>query len=223
MKRYYLLTAVVILAAASVPASAQEDRLEGRELPAAIEGLKLEQPLTITGINPLLGRNVAAAEGRQQIIVRLKGAPVARGGYKLDIEQEQALFLQRCQALPSARFIAQVHMVLNAVFLEIDAADLQAIANDPAVQTIKQVTNYEMDLSETVPYIGASTVQSLGVDGKGISVAVLDSGVDYTHAAFGGAGTLAAYEAAYGTDVGPFGGDPRHTVLDGQFPSGHLT
>ena len=220
MKRYYFLTAVVFLAA--VPASAQEDRLQGRELPASIAGLKLEQPLTITGINPVVDRNRATATGRQQIIVRLKGAPVARGGYLLDIEQEQTLFLQRCLTLPSARLIAQVHMVLNAVFLEIDAADLPVIVNDPAVRTMKKVSNYEMDLSETVPYIGASTVQSLGADGEGISVAVLDSGVDYTHAAFGGAGTLAAYEAAYGTDTMPFGGDSRHTVLDGQFPSGRV-
>ena len=38
--------------------------------------------------------------------------------------------------------------------------------------------NYERDLFETVPYIGASPVQAKGLDGKGIKVAVLDSGID---------------------------------------------
>ena len=49
----------------------------------------------------------------------------------------------------------------------------------------------------------------------GITVAVLDSGVDYTHANLGGAGTLAAYEAAYGTAPG----DPLQTTRDGLFPT----
>ena len=125
MKRYCLLMAAVTLAAASAPASAQSDRLQGRELPASIEGLKLEHSLTTTGISPLLDRNLAAAEGRQQVIVRLKGAPVARGGLKSDIQREQSEFLARCLEIPSARSIAQVHMILNAVFLEIDAFSLQ--------------------------------------------------------------------------------------------------
>ncbi len=56
-----------------------------------------------------------------------------------------------------------------------------------------------MALSETVPYIGAADVQANGFDGSGIRVAVLDSGIDYTHANFAGPGTLAAYEAAYGS------------------------
>ena len=37
-------------------------------------------------------------------------------------------------------------------------------------------------------------VQDLGYDGTGVKVAVLDSGIDYTHAAFGGEGTIEAYD-----------------------------
>ena len=53
-----------------------------------------------------------------------------------------------------------------------------------------------MDLSETVPYIGAAIAQAEGVTGTGVTVGVIDSGVDYTHYNLGGAGTDAAYEAA---------------------------
>ena len=74
------------------------------------------------------------------------------------------------------------------------------VDRDLAAVTGKQrVRDYQMDLSETVPYIGAKLVQDLGVDGSGVKVAILDSGVDYTHAALGGGGTLADYEAAWGT------------------------
>jgi subtilisin family serine protease len=58
-------------------------------------------------------------------------------------------------------------------------------------------------------------VQDLGFDGTGVRVAVLDSGIDYTHAAFGGLGTLEAYAAAYGADPD----DPKNTTRDGLFPT----
>ncbi|MFT6519574.1 MAG: hypothetical protein ACJATP_003255, partial [Candidatus Azotimanducaceae bacterium] len=99
MKRYYELMAIIVLVAGSAVTSAEPGRLQGRGIPASIATLKLDQPLFMTGITPQLGRGLAAAEGRQQIIVRLKGAPVAQGGNKQDIEQEQAVFLQRCLAL----------------------------------------------------------------------------------------------------------------------------
>ena len=51
-----------------------------------------------------------------------------------------------------------------------------------------------------MPYIGAAAAQAGGFDGTGIDVAVIDSGIDYTHQNFGGPGTVAAYKAAYGTD-----------------------
>jgi minor extracellular serine protease Vpr len=54
-----------------------------------------------------------------------------------------------------------------------------------------------------VPYIGASAVQASGFTGKGIKVAVLDSGVDYTHAALGGSGDPADYAANDPTIIEP--------------------
>jgi subtilisin family serine protease len=61
------------------------------------------------------------------------------------------------------------------------------------VVRIAPVGNYELDLAETVPYIGSTAVQAKGVNGKGIKVAVLDSGIDYLHAALGGSGNPADF------------------------------
>ncbi|NND00470.1 MAG: hypothetical protein HKN85_09840, partial [Gammaproteobacteria bacterium] len=121
MIRNSLCTLLLTFAIGIGPASAA-DRYEGRSLPASIEAMKLDAPLAIGATHPRMDRSLATAQGPQQVIVRLKGEPVARGGDKADILAEQEQFLQRCLSLPSARSIASVQMVLNAVFLEVDAA-----------------------------------------------------------------------------------------------------
>ena len=83
------------------------------------------------------------------------------------------------------------------------------------VRAVRPVRNYQMHLGSTVPYIGAAAVQVKGVDGTGVVVAVLDSGIDYTHRNLGGPGTTAAYAEAYGVNPA----DPRNTTRDGLFPT----
>ena len=82
-----------------------------------------------------------------------------------------------------------------------DARQLSRLANSPDVERISPVVNYELDLSETVPYIGAAAAHESGATGEGVRIAVLDSGIDYTHAALGGPGNRAAYDAAFGANT----------------------
>src|SRR5437867_494908 len=111
--------------------------------------------------------------------------------------------------------MARVSKALNAVIVKVDAGRIPAIAAMPNVVSVRPVVNYRLDLSETVPYSGATAVQTAGIDGTGVTVALLDSGIDYTHKEFGGPGTMEAYEAAYGTDTS----DARNTTTDGLFPT----
>ena len=49
--------------------------------------------------------------------------------------------------------------------------------------------------SKSVPFIGAPAAwQDYGATGNGQTIAVIDAGIDYTHANFGGPGTVEAYE-----------------------------
>jgi minor extracellular serine protease Vpr len=176
----------------------QQDRFADRQLPASVADLKLDAPLELSGgAFSNLDPSLLYAEGSSRVIVRLTADSVAEakskgkalGLAKREAEAQQDGFLQRALSLaPGAREIARVQLVLNAVFLEVDASVLPALANDPAVFSIKPVGKYERDLHETVPYIGAPYVHESGFTGHGIRVAVLDSGVDYTHAALGGSG-----------------------------------
>lgn len=170
----------------------------------------------LSDITQLL-RNVGP-QGRVQVAVSLNTAAVGEGTgtSKADVQVEQTAFIGRiAQAAPSAQVIGSVQLVANTVFLEINAGEVKALQNDRAVTRVAPAGEYKRNLTETVPYIGAETLQGLGVTGKGVRVAVLDSGIDYTHASLGGAGTAAAYAAAWGTSAS----DPRNTTTDGLFPT----
>lgn len=161
----------------------------------------LDERLTLRDARALLG---ASATGSGKVIIRLSadsGADAFVKGASTEAAKGQAkaqqdAFLARVRGIdPGARVLGRVQMVLNAVFVEVDASKLAQIARDPAVRRIAPLGVYEKDLSETVPYIGAADVQKAGVRGRGIKVAVFDSGIDYTHKALGGSGNPADYAA----------------------------
>lgn len=111
--------------------------------------------------------------------------------------------------------VARVSKALNAVIVSINADALPGLAKSIEVRTIRPLADYELHLDSTVPYIGAAIAQAAGYDGAGVKVAVLDSGIDYTHANLGGPGTLADFAAAWGIS----NADPRNTTRDGLFPT----
>ncbi|MCS6841327.1 MAG: DUF4397 domain-containing protein [Roseiflexus sp.] len=189
-----------------------------------IDQLRLDTPIEATSPRSVLSPTLQGATGRRQVVIRLRENPTAmveEGVAQLAqvdrVRAQQDRVLARIRAIdPTATEYARLRIGLNALILEVDAAALPVIARDAEVTRINAVINYERDLDETVPYIGASpAVQELAFKGKDVRVAVLDSGIDYTHAKLGGVGTLAAYRAAYGDSPA----DPRNTTLDGLFPT----
>jgi minor extracellular serine protease Vpr len=146
----------------------------------------------------------------------------AAGNLTKDQQQAYVNTLQDKQNAVSAQTtalggdtVARLTKGLDAIVVKIDRTkidDVEALAN---VDKVRILRNYEAFLGDTVPYIGAAAVQASGKTGTGVKVAILDSGIDYTHRDFGGPGTSAAYTAAYGTATN----DPRNTSRDGLFPT----
>ncbi|MBE0686072.1 MAG: S8 family serine peptidase, partial [Anaerolineaceae bacterium] len=229
MKRkiIYAFLALVLVLSNTVTVFAQDgtpDRFDGRELPANIEALKLDAPVVVEDqLDDGLDRALVGVVGSGRVIIRLsadsgaeafaKGLDTAKA--KAAAKAQQDAFLDTVFAAdPNARVLAQVQTVLNAIFVEVDASVLESLATDSRVVRIAPVGNYELDLSETVPYIGSTAVQASGFDGSGIKVAVLDSGIDYLHAAFGGSGDPAEFAANDPSVVEP-GTFPTAKVVGG--------
>lgn len=156
----------------------------------------------------------AAASGKVEVVVKLADAPLAvalgqaakQRGAALSRSQAQAhlqtLASRQAGVMNQARALGAVELArvsrsLNAVVMSIEPGRVAALERIPGVVSVRAVKTYTRDLSATVPYIGAATAQAAGKDGTGVRVAVLDSGVDFTHRNLGGPGTLASYDECY--------------------------
>jgi subtilisin family serine protease len=186
-----------------------------------LSGLRLPQPETVTGVAPEL----RTATGEVEVVVRLGGPPLAelhaadqvarsdpvrreqRKAQRQVLDQKQDTLVNGIRR-HGGRPLARLTKAINAVVIRVDAGELDAIAKLPDVQGIRPVGRYTVHLGETVPYIGAAAVQQTGYDGSGISVAVLDSGIDYLHRNLGGSGDVDDYNA----------NDPTR-IEDGTFPT----
>jgi minor extracellular serine protease Vpr len=219
-----VLTLLAVLAtssAVSAGTAPAPDRFSARDLPSGVTEMMLPTPARAFGVDAA-ALNIARSQGGP-VIVTLSGESAAEahakgretGAAKRAAIAQQDAFLARVRAIDAgAKVLGRVQMVLNAVFVEVDGAKLAELAADPAVTRVAPVGNYEVDLQETVPYIGARAVQDAGLTGKGVRVAVLDSGIDYTHRALGGSGNPADYAANNPNIIEP-GTFPTRKVVGG--------
>jgi uncharacterized repeat protein (TIGR01451 family) len=89
---------------------------------------------------------------------------------------------------------------MNAIAVRIDGTQLAALRRLPGVKGIQPLA-LEYPASNSVPFIGAPQVwnDSLGLGqsltGSGVTIGIIDTGIDYQHANFGGTGQLADYQA----------------------------
>src|SRR5712691_4942099 len=91
----------------------------------------------------------------------------------------------------------------TGIKVRIAAERVPELAALPGVGAVRPLQLMEPNNLRGIPLIGAPTVwQNLGLHGEGVKIAIIDTGIDYTHANFGGPGTAAAYAAAHAAETG---------------------
>jgi len=152
------------------------------------------------------------------VVAKLDGMPTALHqealGRKLTRVEKDTLRAQRLAdhasvrphiARLGGRVITSFTHAINGLKIEIPRNQLSALRAVPGVVEVKSVTTYTRNNDISVPRIHAPDVWAgvFGIRGEGVKVAVIDTGIDYTHANFGGPGTVAAFQAAQTAGTGP--------------------
>src|SRR3954469_24636233 len=148
------------------------------------------------------------------VVAQMVGAPVAvrdvaakQQGQKLT-SGEKAQIRQQLKAKQDAlhgklanagaKIVGQMQDAYNGIQVVVSQKNLAKLASLPGVTGIHAVAKFKPANINGVPFIGAPTAwQNTGATGSGVKVASLDTGLDYTHADFGGPGTTAAWDYAF--------------------------
>ena len=140
----------------------------------------------------------AAAQGAARAqMARIRGA-------------QQRVLAQLAAAGRNARVLYNVQTAYNGIAAKIDAGILPQLRANADIKAVHRLPIHYIDNSTSVPFIKAVNAWAAtgGNAGQGIKIAIIDTGVDYTHANFGGPGTVAAYT-----------GNNRAIIEPGTFPT----
>ncbi len=168
---------------------------------------------------------IANPSRQTKVVVELAAAPVAiherdaiaagnrltdaqRATLRSQIKAGQSGVVSSLKGL-GAKVLGQYQDAYDGVKVQVAAGKIAGIANLPGVVAVHKVAVYAPDNQFGVPYIGAPTAWgSYGETGAGVKIGMIDTGIDYTHANFGGSGNPADYAAQDST-----------TLADGGFPN----
>ncbi len=141
-------------------------------------------------------------------------APRAQSAVVASAMRSQAAAVQEARSL-GGTIVFRYARLVNAFSATLSASDAAELAHRADVARVEPVSIVTRLNDTSVPFIGAPKVwKDLGVRGQGMTVAVVDTGVDYTHADFGGAGTPAAYTSNDPSIIEP-GTFPTAKVIGG--------
>ena len=107
--------------------------------------------------------------------------------------------------------------VLNGFRVELPESALSSVRALPGVKQVRLAHIYQRQLRFSVPFVGAPAVWSsagLGLTGKEVKLGIIDTGIDYIHADFGGSGSVSDYNANDPTVIEP-GSFPTTKVVGG--------
>ena len=170
------------------------------------------------------------SESEQEEIIREKQDAVLGELRVTEINQEEKKTISPSEIRQTDLFIENRYTTINGFSGLVTASGLEELRNDPLVKSIAYDYPVMPTLSDSILQINASNVWNLAaggqnVTGTGITVCVIDTGIDYTHPSLGGctndtflAGTCSKVLGGY--DYGNDDTDPRDVNSHGTHVAG---
>ncbi len=207
MVRRLLLVLSVLTLAFPVSALAENPNATDRFQPAPIQG----------AIDPQLLPSATDDTRTVTIMLQMRGAPVAvveseaandelskaeRNRIAAQLKSRQDAITDDI-AQRGGRVLSQLQYAYNGIKVQIARNAVPGLADLPEVVAIRGVQKFERNNETSVPFLGVpeSVWEDTGFTGAGVKIAVIDTGIDYTHANFGGPGTVEAYQLADANDT----------------------
>ncbi len=110
---------------------------------------------------------------------------------------------------------------LSAFSAEVTAEGLAVLLNESLVESIEPVEYYSPHVAEGIPLMGGMKYRPR-YNGQGTAIAIIDSGIDYTHPQLGG-GKFPNDKVIGGHDTGEEDGDPFPEMANGECSGEHGT
>jgi minor extracellular serine protease Vpr len=190
---------VLVMSLQGVGQSAEKQTRSGRSDVRATEGALPEGFVPAAVRAKGLGRYFvimkapAVADRATRAAGALGGAASRQAARETVRSQEAAI--RQARSL-GGDIVYRYRILVNAFSANLSSRAAGALARRTDIAKVTPVAVVKLATSTSVPFIGAPQVwQKFGVRGQGMRVAVVDTGIDYTHASFGGPGTVDAYES----------------------------
>jgi minor extracellular serine protease Vpr len=158
------------------------------------------------------------SKGPATVVLQVAGKPWAQvqgeAGHKLSkAEKDQIKASLRATQEPIEAKVRELggtvqnafQSAYNGIRISIERDKLATLAKTPNVIGIHALQTFTPDNVRGVPLVGGPAVWDgvNGLHGEGVKVGIIDTGIDYTHADFGGPGTPADYATAHANETQP--------------------
>jgi len=193
---FALVALIPILATAQSSGRPALHRVTGTAIPGGPLGQRQH-----TVVLKMVGDPVAVVRGRSP---GKQLAEAERHSIQRDLRSRQDAIVPSIQRM-GGTVLGQFQHAINGVKVRGTPEQIRAFAALPGVVEVKAVRTYHLVNAQSVPFIGAPQAWQgpPGLHGEHVRIAVIDTGVDYTHANFGGPGNVAAFAAAAAASTSP--------------------
>ncbi|HEX7949125.1 MAG TPA: S8 family serine peptidase [Candidatus Limnocylindrales bacterium] len=194
-----VIVTLAVLAMSAAPAAAGDSGgLANRGwIPAVLDPARQTTVVVELGGSPVAVREGAALARGQRL--SMLGQAAIRAG----LRARQDALLPSLTAL-GARVLGQYQDAYDGIKVRVAAGQLSRIRALPGVQRVVAVPLYRLANVASNNYTGvpAAWAAAGGLTGRGVKIGIVDTGIDYYHADFGGSGVPADYAADDGTTIG---------------------